>query len=108
MQVQPSTVTVLDVAPYNTFSLVCTAAIPTNVTAVKQFMWQRGSTDLMTGVGTNITTLNLNNATSTSVLTINATTAGSFAYTCNVTFLSSRSTATVNVVVKGSNYVKKH
>ena len=94
--------TVLDVAPYNAFSLVCTAAIPTNVTVLKQFMWQRGSTILMTGAGTKITTLNLNNATSTSVLTVNATTAGSFPYTCNVTFQSSQSTATVNVVVKGN------
>ena len=105
VQVQPSMVTVLDSAPYNTFSIVCTATVPTNLTTVKRFTWRMGSsgsgTNLTSGDGTTITTLNLNNATSTSVLTTRVTTPGSFPYTCDVTVLSSLSSATATVTANG-------
>ena len=105
MQNEPSTVTVLDVAPYNTFSIVCTASVPANVTATKSFVWRRGpsgtGTVLTSSEGTSITTLNLGSATSTSVLTTNASSPGSFVYTCDVTVLSSVSSATTTVLVNG-------
>ena len=105
VQVQPSMVSVLDVAPYNTFSIVCTASVPTNVTAIKRFEWRSGSsgsgTNLMSGAGTTITNLNVNNATSTSVLTTNANTSGSFLYTCDVSVLTSQSSATATIAVNG-------
>jgi hypothetical protein len=104
-QVQSPVTAVLDVAPYNTFSLVCTASVPTNVLVMKEFVWRSGSsgsgTVLTDGAGTTITTLNLNNATSTSVLTTNASVAGTFPYTCDVTVSSSVSSATAIVTVKG-------
>ena len=105
MQVQPSVVTVLDVMPYNTFSIVCTATLPVNVTAMKQFAWYLGSsgsgTNLTSSTGTTITNLHLNNATSTSVLTTNASTPGSFFYTCVASVLSSQSSATATITVNG-------
>ena len=101
VQVQPTTVSVLDPAPYNTFSIVCTAAVPTSVTAAKQFVWRVGSTNLTSGAGVSITTLDLSNGTSTSVLTTNASAPGSFPYTCEVTVSSSQSSATATVTVNG-------
>ncbi len=60
LQVQPSTVTVLNAASYNTFSLVCTASVPANVTAMKQFVWRQGPTGsgtiITASAGTTITT----------------------------------------------------
>lgn len=106
VEAQPSTITVLDTAPYNTFSLVCTATLPPNVTAVKQFIWNRqdssgSSTNFTSSAGTTITDLNLNSATSTSVLTTNVTTSGLFLFTCDVRALLSQSEVTTIVTVKG-------
>ena len=109
MQTQPSTVTVLDATPFNTFSIVCTASVPANVSATKSFVWRRGPSGagsvLMSSEGTSITTLNLGSATSTSVLTTNASSPGSFVYTCDVTVLSSLSSAASTVVVNGMSIV---
>lgn len=107
MEVQPSQITVLDTAPYSIFSLVCTATLPPNVTAVKQFVWHlqdsSGSdTSLASSAGTTITNLNLNSATSSSVLTTNATSPGLFFYTCDVMALLSQSAVTTIVTVKGT------
>ena len=105
VQSEPLTVTVLDSTPYNIFSIVCTASVPTNVTATKLFVWRRGSsgtgTVLTPGEGTSITTLNPSNATSTSVLTTNASIPGSYLYTCDVTVSSSLSSASTTVIVNG-------
>ena len=107
MQVQPLVVTVLDVMPYNTFSIVCTATLPVNITAMKQFAWYLGSsesvTNLTSSTGTIITNLHLNNATSTSVLTTNASTPGLFLYTCVASVLLSQSSATTIVTVNGKS-----
>lgn len=105
MEVQPSTVTVLDAAPYNRFSLVCTAVVPMNLTAMKQFVWRRGLSGsgmtLTASAETTITTLSLSYETSTSVLTTSVTTSGFLSYTCDVTVLSSLSSATATVTVNG-------
>ena len=101
MQTEPSTVTVLDAAPHNTFSIVCTASVPTNITTTKSFVWRRGPSGTGTVLTSGVTTLNPGNATSTSVLTTNASTPGSYVYTCDVTVLTSLSTAATTVVVNG-------
>lgn len=107
MQTEPSTVTLLDAAPYNAFTIVCTASVPVNVTLTKTFVWRRGSshtgTIITPGNGTRIITLNSGSATSTSVLTANASTAGSFIYTCDVTVSSFLSSASTTVVVNGNS-----
>ena len=109
VQTEPSTVTVLDATPYNSFSIVCSASVPTNVTATKTFVWRRGpsgtGTVLSSSEGTTITTLNPGNALSTSVLTTNVSTPGSFTYTCDVTVLSSLSSAATTVVVNGMSII---
>ena len=105
VQTEPSTVSVLDAAPYNTFSIVCTASVPTNVTATKSFVWRRGSSGtgsvLTSNNNTRITTLNPTNATSTSVLTTNVSSAGTHLYTCDVNVSSSLSSATTTAIVNG-------
>ena len=103
MQVQPTAVMVLDVAPHNTFSIVCTATVPANVTSAKQFVWRTGSTNLTAGAGVTINTINLNSPTSTSVLTTNASAPGTLAYSCDVTVLTSQSSATATVTVNGND-----
>ena len=106
MNIEPSTITVLNTTSYNSFSIICTATIPANVTAVKSFVWRKGPSG--TGIvlsnsdeGISITTLNVDEAVSTSVLTTNETTPGSYLYTCDVTVLSYPSSATANVIVNG-------
>lgn len=112
VQVQPSTVTVLDAASYNTFSLVCTATVPANVTAMKQFVWRQGpsgsGTIITASAGTTISTVNLTNATSTSVLSTSITTPGTSSYTCDVMVLSSVSSATATVTVNGAYNKRTH
>ena len=109
MQTEPSTLSVLDAMPYNTFSIVCTASVPTNVTGTKSFIWRRGvsgtGTTLTSDNNTRITTLNPGNATSTSVLTTNVTSAGTYLYTCDVNISSSLSSATTTVIVNGKKFV---
>ena len=106
VNIEPSTITVLNTTSYNSFSIICTATIPANVTAVKSFVWRKGPSG--TGIvlsnsdeGISITTLNADEAVSTSVLTTNETTPGSYLYTCDVTVLSYPSSATANVIVNG-------
>ena len=105
VQTEPSTILVLDAMPYNTLSIVCTASIPTNIVATKSFVWRRGSSGagtIITSDGnTRITTLNPGNPTSTSMLTANVSLAGTYLYTCDVTVLSSQSSATTTVIVNG-------
>lgn len=109
VQTEPTSVTVLDAAPYNTFSIVCTASLPANVTATKSFVWRLGpsgtGTVLTSSEDTSITTLNLGSATSTSVLTTNASSPGLSVYTCDVTVLSSLSSAATTVVVNGMSII---
>ena len=100
-QVQPVMIEVLDVAPYNTFSILCTAVLPTNVTTAKEFVWRSGISNITAGAGTTITDLNLNSSTSTSILSTTVSNPGAFAYICDVTASSARSSATATVTVNG-------
>ena len=105
VQTEPSTISVLDAMPYNTLSIVCTASVPTSIVATKSFVWHRGSSGASTVItpddNTRITTLNPGNPTSTSMLTANVSSAGTYLYTCDVTALSSQSSATTTVIING-------
>ena len=106
VNIEPSTISILNAVLYNSFSIVCTATIPENVTAVKSFVWRKGSSGTGTvlsnsDIGISITTLNADEAVSTSVLTTSETIPGSYLYTCDVTVLSYPSSATANIVVNG-------
>lgn len=99
MEVEPLAITVLDV---DSFSLVCTATVPRSVTAPKQFVWHRGSDAVLTDTAeTSIIHIDLNDATSSSVLTVNASAQGLTSYTCDVTVESSQSSATATVTANG-------
>lgn len=109
VQVQPSMITVLDVPPYNTFAIACTATFPASINTNKQFTWRQGSSGsssvVMTDSGYNITSLDLNNQTSTSILMVDAMQSGSFYYTCEVTVQSTQTSATSFVTVNGNHEV---
>ena len=78
-------------APYNTISLTCTATVPQGVVSPKTFIWRRrigpskgGLTTITGNSSILITSTNLNQPTSTSVLTVRETTAGDYRYRCRV------------------------
>ena len=81
-----------NVAPYNTFFLTCTATVPQGVVSPKTFTWRRrigpdtGGLTYITDNGGSIliTSTNLDQPTSTSVLTVRETTAGDYRYRCRV------------------------
>lgn len=104
--VEPSTISVLNATSYNSFSIVCVATIPANITAMKSFVWRKGFSGTGTVLsnsdeGTSIVILNSDEARSTSVLTTSESIPGSYFYTCDVTVLSYPSSATANVIVNG-------
>ena len=74
-----STTHLLNIAPFNTFSLTCTATVPQGVVSPKTFTWRRrrigpskrGFNDITeNGDSILINSTNLNQPTSTSVLTV--------------------------------------
>jgi len=81
-----------NIAPYNTFFLTCTATVPQGVVLPKSFAWRRrigSSITNLTRLTDNgdsilITSTNLDQSTSTSVLTVRETTAGDYRYRCRV------------------------
>ena len=81
-------------APYNTFSLTCTATGPQGVVSPKAFRWTRrigadtgGLTELTdNGDSILITSVDLTQPTSTSVLTVRETAAAVYRYRCRVDF----------------------
>ena len=84
---------VLDVSPYNTFSLTCVATGCVNGMATpltKTIQWMRSidsseAVELSSSTsGVTISNSNLDQATSTSTITVDADTAGDHAYTCRV------------------------
>ena len=99
VSVQPSAITLLDV---ETFSLVCSATVPRSITSSKEFVWRTGDgTILSAGAGVTITSINLNDIMSSSVLTVNSTMPGVFSYTCEVTVQTSESSDSATVTVNG-------
>ena len=90
----PNTTRFPNTAPYNTFSLTCTATGPPGVVSPKAFRWRRrigADTGGLTEVADNgdsilITSTALTLPTSTSVLTVRETVAGDYRYRCRVDF----------------------
>ena len=83
----PTSALVLDIAPYNTFVLTCTATQPASISLNKTIEWRESRIGITQGIvddgnGVNITTTSLHDPTTTSVLSINADTAGESILSC--------------------------
>ena len=106
-----STTRLLNVSPYNTFTLTCTATAPPGVVEPKTFTWRRttasgGSCDSFTVVtesGTRqLANSNVDQPESTSVLTVTETTAAVWRYCCQASLLGVTGTSDeISVTVTG-------
>ena len=112
--VTPASITVLDVAPYNTFNLTCTATQPSSVTVTKTIEWREtrnGITKVISedGISVNITSIDLGNPTSISSLYARVNNGSDREITC-VTILEvpedppTFQSANAQVIVKGISY----
>ena len=85
--VAPTSVIVLDIAPYNTFILTCTATQPSSVTLNKTIEWRESRNGVTQAIiedgnSVNITTTGLHDPTTTSLLSVNADTAAESILSC--------------------------
>ena len=89
VELNPTTVALLDVTPYDLILLVCNVTLPMTVNTVKRISWEEtsplGMVQMLShnGFDTNIMNAGLNNSLSTSVLSRYAASAGRWMYTCN-------------------------
>ena len=89
INLNPTTLTVLDVSPYNIISINCNVTQPSIVTILKTITWSQTSPFEVVqslshdGTNTNITSNGLENSASTSQLSVYATAAGRWRYTCS-------------------------
>ena len=89
VEVSPSTSTLLDVTPYNLIMIDCDVTQPLAVTTSKTITWREISPSGMVqtlnhdGIGTNITMTGPDNSATTSRLSVYATAAGRWRYTCS-------------------------
>lgn len=116
VEVNPTTQTVLDVYPYNVILVTCNAVLPQAVNISKGILWEQvspsGTMQTLThnGIDVNITSAGLSRSASTSMLSLYATTAGRWGYTCNAHIqvagdpLISYS-QTAEVIVKGEIFI---
>lgn len=87
--VTPSTSTLLDVTPYNLILIECNVTQPLTITTSKTISWSQISpagvvqTLNHNGDSTNITMTGIDNSASTSQLSVYATAAGRWRYTCS-------------------------
>jgi hypothetical protein len=88
VEVNPATLTVLDVAPFNLISMICSALQPETVNISKRISWEQTSpsgtvlTLSHNGLDTYINDVSYNSSTSTSMLSLYATSEGRWMYTC--------------------------
>ena len=78
----------LDVAPYNSLSFICSAVITVRGTPVnlnRVFSWQRTIEGSSSNISTEFYTGSQSSTSGSSVFSINATEAGIHTYTCTVT-----------------------
>lgn len=112
MEVNPVTQTVLDVAPYDVVSILCNVTQPREVALSKRVSWvQTSSTGGMqelthSGTSTRITNRDLDRPSSSSMLSLQATTAGRWSYMCTFSIQVPRDSVisysqTAEVIVKG-------
>ena len=89
VEVTPSASTLLDVTPHNLIFIDCSVTQPLAVTTSKTIGWRQTSPSGVVqslnhdGVDTNITMTGLNDSASTSQLSVYATVAGHWRYTCS-------------------------
>ena len=89
VQIDPTTLTVLDVPPYNLISIVCNVTQPQLVNISKQISWEQTSysetVEILNhnGIDTNITSVGVGSSSSASILSLYATLEGRWQYTCN-------------------------
>ena len=99
-----------NVPPYNTFSLTCTATVPEGVVSPKIFTWWRQNSTVNNSLEEfGITSINLNQTISTSMLVVTETTAGIWHFSCEVAIpelfnVSNRSDAYHSINVTGKSY----
>ena len=85
VDVTPTSATLLDVFPYNVFTITCNVTQPEAVTVEKTIMW---SWILPSGMmqnidlNSNITNVRLENSTSTSELSVSTSSAGQWQFIC--------------------------
>ena len=87
MLIAPTSVTVLDVAPYNMIILTCTATQPSSVTVTKMIEWRETRNEVTEIISAdnnsvNITNNDLDSPTSTSQLSVRLNTAGEGEISC--------------------------
>ena len=89
MELSPSRLAILDLSPYNHVSLSCDVSQPQEVRKVKNVAWKATSpsgtvqTLSHNGATTNISSTGIVNASSFSELSLYATVAGRWRYTCS-------------------------
>ena len=89
MELSPSRLTILDLSPYNHVSLSCDVSQPQEVRKIKNVAWKATSpsgtvqTLSHNGATTNISSSGIVNASSFSELSLYATVAGRWRYTCS-------------------------
>ena len=84
-EMQPPSVSALDVLPFNTFTLRCVARAPENVFLEKSFVWRNGSSVITdNGDSVLITNHNTTMPISISELTVNEPAIGHYTYYCTV------------------------
>ena len=80
-----------NVAPYNTFTITCTASVPLGVVSPKTFQWRRQinhncseeiHSSLNNNDSINIVSKDPSKPVSTSILSVNETIAGTWSYCC--------------------------
>ena len=86
----PTTISSLDVSPYNTIAISCSVTQPDSIIVSKMIEWRKMSgvtTRTLTADGSsiNITTGNLNQSTSASNLSVTENGAGTIMFTCLAT-----------------------
>lgn len=85
VDVQPDTIVALNTPPYNVFSLICTASVPTGVTVEKTFTWMQN--ELLLSEDGSAVVINDNNVSlpdSSSQLTVSQAVGGVYQYVCSV------------------------
>ena len=102
-EMEPEVGIALDIVPYNTFTFRCVANVPDTVLLQKSFEWRHGG-NLIRDNGNTIliSDQNTNMPRSTSELTVNALSIGSYTYLCSVSMLVPGG---VNLVVHASGTV---
>ena len=108
VDVLPTSLSILDAEPYNSFTLTCTVTVPASVQVAKVIEWSRsfqGSSSPLSHNGDTvmITNSDLSTAITTSVLVTSENTAGSVSYICTSTVLEVTGSNSAIIQVQGTS-----